>query len=153
MGNVQRLPNGNTIIGWGSNITTLSEVSSNKNLLYTLSLPTGQWSYRAFRFNTLDVLTNTNSNAETVSDYKLSQNYPNRFDPVTNIDFSIPKAGLVTLKIFDMLGKEIYKYVNDYKSPGTYSVKYNASNLSSGIYFYKIEVNGYADTRKMMLVK
>ncbi len=143
MGNVQRLPNGNTIIGWGSNTTTLSEVSSNKNLLYTLSLPTGQWSYRSFRFNTLDVLTNTNNNTETVSDYKLSQNYPNPFNPVTNIDFSLPKAGLVTLKVFNMLGKEIYKYVNDYKSPGTYSVKYNASNLSSGIYFYKIEVNGY----------
>lgn len=153
MGNVQRLSNGNTLIGWGSNVTTLSEVSSNKNLLYSLSLPSGQWSYRAFRYNTLDVLTNNSNNAEFINDYKLSQNYPNPFNPVTNIEFSIPKAGTVTLKVFDMLGKEIYNYVNDYKSPGTYKVIFNASNLSSGIYFYKIDVNGFTETRRMMLIK
>lgn len=153
MGNVQRLPSGNTIIGWGSNVTTLSEVNSNKNLVYTLSLPAGQWSYRAFRFNTLDVLTNVNPEISTVKEYQLLQNFPNPFNPVTNIDFSIPKSGFVSLKVYDMLGKEICTLVNESRNAGKYIVKFNGLSLPSGIYFYKIESNGFSDTKKMMLVK
>jgi len=85
--------------------------------------------------------------------YTLSQNYPNPFNPVTKINFSIPSNGLVTLKIYDVLGREITTLVNEVKNAGNYIVDFNASNLSSGVYFYKLEVNGFADVKKMTLVK
>jgi hypothetical protein len=153
MGNVQRLSNGNTFIGWGSNATSLSEVTASKSVLYTLSLPTGQSSYRAFRFVTSDVINNINSGINDVMDYSLSQNFPNPFNPATKINFALPKSGLVTLKVYDMLGKEVSSLVNEVKNAGTYSVDFNAINLTSGIYFYKVNVNGFSEVRKMMLIK
>lgn len=90
---------------------------------------------------------------EVPSDYKLSQNYPNPFNPATSIKFSIPKSGLVTLRVYDILGREVSTLVNEYKSYGTYIVDFNASGLTSGLYFYKIEVNNFVEVKKMMLVK
>ncbi len=85
--------------------------------------------------------------------YLLSQNYPNPFNPVTKINFAIPKSGLVTIKIYDLLGKEVRTLVNETKNAGSYSVDFNGSELSSGIYFYKINVNGFSDIKKMTLIK
>jgi hypothetical protein len=85
--------------------------------------------------------------------YSLSQNYPNPFNPVTKINFAIPKQGFTTLKIYDMLGREVSKLVNEVKTAGTYSVDFDASKLSSGVYFYKLDVNGFADVKRMVLVK
>ena len=85
--------------------------------------------------------------------YELSQNYPNPFNPVTKINFSIPKQGMVTLKVFDMLGREVANLVNEYKQAGYYSIDFNASRLSSGIYFYKLQANDFSDIKKMVLVK
>jgi hypothetical protein len=90
---------------------------------------------------------------EIPSEYKLSQNYPNPFNPVTKINYSLPKSGFVTMKIYDMLGREVVKLVSEKKVAGNYSVDFNASNLTSGVYFYRLEVNGFVDTKKMMLVK
>jgi len=85
--------------------------------------------------------------------YVLSQNYPNPFNPVTKINFSIPKEGIVTLKIFDMSGKEVANLLNEFKTAGSYDVNFNASNLSSGIYFYSLTVNGNTITKKLTLLK
>jgi len=85
--------------------------------------------------------------------YSLSQNYPNPFNPVTKISYGLPKSGLVTLRIFDMLGREVASLINEFKAAGTYTVDFNASQLSSGVYFYKIETNGFTDIKKMMLIK
>jgi len=90
---------------------------------------------------------------ETPSNYSVSQNYPNPFNPTTKINFALPKSGLVTLKVYDVVGKEVATLVNEVKNVGTYSVDFNASNLSSGIYFYKVSVNGFSEVKKMMLVK
>jgi hypothetical protein len=90
---------------------------------------------------------------ETPSSYSVSQNYPNPFNPTTKINFALPKSGLVTLKVYDMLGKEVATLVNEVKNVGTYSVDFNASTLSSGIYFYKVSVNGFSEVKKMMLIK
>jgi hypothetical protein len=89
----------------------------------------------------------------TPKDYNLGQNYPNPFNPVTKINFAIPKSGLVTIKVYDVLGKEISTLVNEQKIAGTYAVDFNASNFSSGIYFYKISVNGFNEVKKMTLIK
>ena len=85
--------------------------------------------------------------------YYLSQNYPNPFNPVTKISYEIPKSGLVTLKVYDILGKEIATLVNEVKNPGSFVVDFNGSSLSSGIYFYRLESNGFVSTKKMMLIK
>jgi subtilisin-like proprotein convertase family protein len=85
--------------------------------------------------------------------YSLSQNYPNPFNPSTNIKYTIPKSGAVSLKVFDVLGKEVAVLVNEMKQPGVYDVDFNASHLASGIYFYRIEAGDYTAVKKMMLVK
>ncbi len=85
--------------------------------------------------------------------YSLSQNFPNPFNPTTKINFAIPKQGFVSLRIFDILGREVKTLVNGMKQPGNYSVDFNASELSSGIYFYKLESNEFTDIKKMVLIK
>ena len=87
------------------------------------------------------------------SEFSLSQNYPNPFNPNTIIEFSLPKASEVSLKIYDMLGKEIVNLVEEQKSAGKYKIDFDASSLSSGIYFYKLDANNYSQSRKMLLLK
>lgn len=103
---------------------------------------------------TLDVLTGiTQYNTEIPDNFYLYQNYPNPFNPETKIRFDIPKAGNVKITVFDITGKEITKLVDEYHNPGKYIADFNASNLSSGIYFYKIETPGFTGIKKMILVK
>jgi subtilisin-like proprotein convertase family protein len=85
--------------------------------------------------------------------YSLSQNYPNPFNPVTKINFEIPKQGFVSLKIYDVLGREVRTLVSEVKSPGSYSIDFNGTELASGIYFYRFESNGFTDIKKMALIK
>ncbi|OGU34929.1 MAG: hypothetical protein A2068_00800 [Ignavibacteria bacterium GWB2_35_6b] len=87
----------------------------------------------------------------------LHQNYPNPFNPVTKISFAIPVVtanfAVTTLKIYDVLGREIKKLVNEYKQPGTYEIEFDASFLSSGVYFYKLQSGNFSAIRKMVLIK
>jgi hypothetical protein len=85
--------------------------------------------------------------------YSLSQNYPNPFNPSTTIKFTIQKAGLVSLKIFNLLGQEVATLVNEQMKPGSFSYNFNASRLSSGIYFYSINAGNFILTKKMLLLK
>jgi hypothetical protein len=95
-----------------------------------------------------------NSNSQEVpSSYILSQNYPNPFNPTTSIKYSIPKSGFVSLKVYDILGREVAELVNQVKSMGTYIVDFDASKLTSGMYFYKLEVNDFMAVKKMVLIK
>ena len=87
------------------------------------------------------------------SNFELAQNYPNPFNPVTSIKYSLPNDGLVTITVYDITGKEIKKLVNEVKKAGYYSISFNASNLSSGIYFYKLNTSDFAQTKKMVLIK
>ena len=85
--------------------------------------------------------------------FGLSQNYPNPFNPVTTITYQIPKEGLVTLKVYDILGNEIRTLVNEYKPSGRYKAEFDASRLASGMYLYRLRVNEYVSTKKMLLLK
>lgn len=85
--------------------------------------------------------------------FRLFQNYPNPFNPSTNIKYQITKNSLVTLKIYDVQGKEISTLINETQSPGTYELNWNAAKYSSGIYFYKMETDNFTDIKKMTLVK
>jgi photosystem II stability/assembly factor-like uncharacterized protein len=85
--------------------------------------------------------------------FQLNQNYPNPFNPSTKITYSIPKAGFVSLKIYNMLGQEVAVLVDEYKTPGVYTKEFNASNLSSGVYYYGLISGQFTITRKMVLIK
>ncbi len=85
--------------------------------------------------------------------YSLSQNYPNPFNPTTNIKFSVPKDGNVTLKIYDLRGKEKAVYMKGFLNAGTYNAQINAAGWTSGIYFYKLTADDFSATRKMVLIK
>lgn len=87
------------------------------------------------------------------TEYILSQNYPNPFNPATNINFSLPKAEFVTLKIYDILGKEVTTLINEELNAGNHTKTWNASNLSSGVYFYQLKTGSFCQTKKMILVK
>ena len=88
-----------------------------------------------------------------VIEYALEQNYPNPFNPSTTLKYQIPQNGFVTLKVYDILGKEVATLVNEVKTQGRYEVNFNASNLASGVYLYRLNVNDYVDVKKMILLK
>jgi hypothetical protein len=83
----------------------------------------------------------------------LFQNYPNPFNPTTIIRFEIPRESIVTIKLYDLLGREIKTLVNEEKTAGSYSYIFDGSSLSSGIYFYRITAGKFAQTKKMILMK
>ena len=85
--------------------------------------------------------------------FSLSQNYPNPFNPVTSIEYVVAGSEFVTLKVYDFLGREVTTLVNEYKSAGIYQINYDASNLSSGVYFYQLNAGSYSETKKMILLK
>jgi hypothetical protein len=88
-----------------------------------------------------------------VSGYSLSQNYPNPFNPTTTIEYVICLQSSVSLKVYDVLGREVATLVNEVTQPGTYTVQWNSAYLASGMYFYKLQTGQYSDVKKMMLVK
>jgi hypothetical protein len=102
---------------------------------------------------TLDIVTSVDNENILVTDYKLNQNYPNPFNPTTNINYQIPVDNFVSLKIYDILGAEVATLVNTNQTAGSYDVTFNASNLTSGIYFYKIESGNFVAVKKLMLIK
>lgn len=87
------------------------------------------------------------------SGFSLSQNYPNPFNPSTTITFSISQKGFATLKVFNSLGEQVASLVSQQLDPGTYNTQWNASNIASGVYLYRLESNGFVVSRKMLLVK
>lgn len=94
---------------------------------------------------------NTSSNVP--SQYSLGQNYPNPFNPNTKINFSLPKSSFVSLKVFDLSGKEVSGLIDEILSAGTYQADFNGANLTSGIYFYTLKTENFSETKKMLLVK
>jgi hypothetical protein len=106
---------------------------------------------------TNDIVSVTNEESFP-SDYSLEQNYPNPFNPSTIIRYQIPEAGLVSLKIFDIVGNEVGTLVDEYKPAGSYEVEFNShsdegQNLTSGVYFYQLKVGSLIETKKMILMK
>ena len=85
--------------------------------------------------------------------FSLSQNYPNPFNPSTTIRFALPKSGRIELKVYNALGQEVATLVNEDKAAGTYSLQWNAGELASGVYFYRLKAGEYTDTRKLLLLK
>jgi hypothetical protein len=128
--------------------TTVSQTVCNNAVVWSAAtFPVG----RRYTFNCPTGIVPTSNGIPR--EYKLAQNYPNPFNPSTKISFALPKAGNVELKIYDILGREVTTLVNEFRIAGNYTVDFNASNLASGVYFYRIKSGDFIDTKKMVLMK
>lgn len=94
-----------------------------------------------------------NVEVQAPNSYLLNQNYPNPFNPTTKISYSLPEANFVTLKVYDMLGREVSTLVNEMKPAGTFEAEFDASRLSSGTYVYKLTAGSHQTVKKMILTK
>jgi len=102
----------------------------------------------------LSTLVSVENNGNNLpKEFALKQNYPNPFNPVTVIEYSVPKSGHISLKIYDVLGNEVETLADGVVKAGRYNLSYDASRLSSGVYFYRLQADGFIDTKKMILVK
>ncbi|MBL8008798.1 MAG: T9SS type A sorting domain-containing protein [Ignavibacteria bacterium] len=146
--------------GWVVSGRVQGKRNSNVQNSYTfmdLNLNSGTYQYRLkqsdFNGSYEYFYLNNNVYIRVPEKFNLQQNYPNPFNPVTNVEFGISKSGVVSLKVHDMSGKEVATLVNENLPPGYYTVKFNGSNLSSGVYFCIMKVNGIIITSKMILMK
>ena len=107
-----------------------------------------------FNFVTSTYVTGVDDKIDLIpKKFSISQNYPNPFNPVTKINYSIPRTSSVSLKIYDILGREIKTLVEEVKVAGYYEINFDGSNLSSGVYFYRIQAGGFVETKKLILMK
>ncbi len=131
-----------------ANGTSVYSMCIFNNYIYIGTLGQGVW-----RRPLSELIGIKNISSEVPERFSLWQNYPNPFNPATNLKFAIPASGLVTLKIYDVLGNEVATLVNEKLSLGTYEVEWNASGYSSGIYFYELRSGNITETKKMLLTK
>ena len=97
--------------------------------------------------------TSDETNLTLPNEFRLEQNYPNPFNPSTTINYQLPVSGFVSLKVFDVLGKEVDSLVNNYQNAGNYSVQFDASHLPNGVYFYRLDTGPYQSAKKLLLLK
>jgi hypothetical protein len=136
--------NGNSTINHNYTFTDKNLVSGNYNYRLAQMDFNGTTSYH-------NLLSEVSISAP--SNFELSQNYPNPFNPSTSIKFNIPEKGNVTLKVFNLMGKEMDVLVSGEKEAGNYEINYNASKLASGVYFYELRSAGFTQSKKMILMK
>jgi len=120
---------------------------------YLLNMQTGSLYKMNIVYTVLTSVIENTVSLNVPEKFELYQNYPNPFNPTTNIKFSIPNSGNISLKIYDRLGKEVADLADGFRSAGTYEINFDASRLSSGIYFYKLVTNDLVNTKKMTLIK
>jgi len=151
---------GQTSDGWNKVgfVKGNGNVSVNSNYQFTdRDIPDGTYSYRLKQidFNGNFEYFNLRNEVKigVPGKFSLSQNYPNPFNPTTKINYNLPADAQVKLKVFDITGREVVTLVNEFKTAGYYTADFNASNLSSGTYFYKIESGAFTDVKRMMIVK
>jgi hypothetical protein len=99
------------------------------------------------------ILTAINDETSLPIEYELSHNYPNPFNPATVISYQLPVASRASLKVYDLLGREVASLVNDVKPAGSYSVSWNARGMPSGVYFYRLQAGIFSATKKLLLLK
>ncbi len=125
--------------------------------LRTQSAANGQFYSGQFLFDDLKGVINNpvfvDKEEIIVTEYSLSQNYPNPFNPITKIKYSLPSFNATILRVYDILGREITTLVNEMNNPGNYEVEFNASELTSGIYYYTIKSGDFYETKKMILIR
>ena len=150
---------GELVDGGGTVVTYIN--STNSNPFTLIATNPGNYTVNAGRSSPLRwdsasvniVITDVSDNSQHPNEFRLYNNYPNPFNPTTIIRYSIPEASFTSIRIYNELGKEVSALVNETKSAGTYEVEFNASNLSSGVYYYKLQAGSFTETKKMILTK
>jgi len=162
IGNVISPSNGSWLAGGRTGVDSLRKHFVNQNIsgnweLYMSDNAAGDanqtlhaWSICFYGATFTQIIS---SNSQTPDKYSLGQNYPNPFNPTTKIRFALPKAGLVSLKVYDMLGKEVQTLVNQQLNAGEFITDFDGANLSSGTYFYRLQVGDFVEIKKMVLLK
>ena len=148
-----------TVDSWDNlNLSLMfAENALNKNYSYTNSaadtLKNAVDSLSAAIEDLQKIETGVDGNNKTPVSFSLNQNYPNPFNPSTQISYSIPRSGYISLKVFNLLGKEVATLFEGYRNAGEYKITFNAAGLASGVYFYQLKANNFLATRKLLLLK
>lgn len=127
--------------------------STGNSVNFTGGTSGDSWNFGNSKVIKLSSVTGIAGNNEVANGYKLAQNFPNPFNPVTKINYSVAKQGFVKLSVYDSRGNLVKNLVSEAKSEGNHTAEFSGNNLSSGVYYYSISVNGFNETKKMMLVK
>jgi hypothetical protein len=157
---------GNDFIESGESMRAIKEYYKNKDgrevfktgdvigICGMVETPIDDWGVDMTTRGEVNVIVGVNDSApEMVKDFALANNYPNPFNPSTKIEYSLPTSEYVSLKVYDIIGREVATLVSTQQNAGTHKVEFNASNLTSGVYFYKIEAGSFASVKKMLLLK
>lgn len=161
-GNVQRLKNGNTFISWGKSQLGATEVNARGEKVFEMSFPADVFSYRIFRFPlNLQSVTSIVENTPVASEIRLERNFPNPFNSTTAISYVLPALsgvegsanGFASLKVFDVLGRQVATLVNEQQAPGTHKAFFAPDNLPSGLYLFGLQVGNVSKVGKMLYLK
>lgn len=128
------------------------DYSHNDILLY-VNGKAAAFSLRCIKGDGTTAVLDNSERKEIPSEFSLSQNYPNPFNPSTRIHYSLNQSSRISIKVFDLTGKEVANLVNEYKLPGVYSVNFDGSKLSSGIYYYQMKAEDFVQSRKFVVIK
>lgn len=146
-----------TLILKKSSSTAWYDTTVNYNFIHGVNTIQVAMFWGWMQFDYIAVPTNLVTDVENIAaipaEFTLAQNYPNPFNPSTLISYNLPKTALVTLKIYDILGREVSTLVNRTESAGSYKVEFNAGRVSSGVYFYRLSAGGFVQIKKMLLLK
>jgi len=153
-GNAQRLQNGNTFISWGLSEIAVTEVSPEGEKVFEMSFPKDVFSYRVFRFpvkisNTVSTIGVVNN----ITDVTLHQNFPNPFNSSTTIVYELPQNTHVTLKVYDILGREVKTLTDEDNTAGQHHAVADLQSLPSGIYFYRMQAGNATRLRSMVYLR
>ena len=143
---------GGPFMDWGYSVLQNGDDSYTiiGNTTYTFGT---EWNILLIKLAPDTGIVTVNYNSVTLENFLLSQNYPNPFNPSTTIRFTISELRFTTLKVYDLLGREIATLVNEEKPAGSYEVEFNGDGLPSGFYFYQLRAGNYIETKKMVLLK
>ncbi|MCE7857533.1 MAG: T9SS C-terminal target domain-containing protein, partial [Ignavibacteria bacterium CHB3] len=164
-----QIPNQTDSVGYNFNYTfpdsTFIDDDGNNTLTYSATLSNGNplpsWlsfdsitkAFCTFSLNIENPVTDINDDKQRINDFQLYQNYPNPFNPSTKISWQSSVSSWQTLKVYDVLGKEVASLVDEFKPAGNYEIEFDARNISSGIYFYELKTNTFCDQKKMIVIK
>jgi len=123
------------------------------DLLYLRSVSDTQLVAQSITLQGTSIVAGVDDGSVQVTTFRLDQAYPNPFNPSTTIIYAVPVATRVTIAVFDLLGSRVSLLVDDEKAPGSYSIDWDAAGFSSGIYFYRMQAGGFAETRKLLLIR
>ena len=139
---------------WDTTIVVMDSLKTQKfNFVFSKNIDSLFWDKNDHILKKLTSTVTAISDKEQINDYSLCQNYPNPFNSSTVILYNIAKAGMVTIKLFDILGRETKTLLKSYQKEGSYRFNLNAEHIASGIYFYTIDINEYRDVKKMVLLR